>query len=149
MNRQRDWNNLSLSLSRTPHIGNNPLLTDSFWMKLFFHQLVTSKFTSKCINRRDKLFRITHSLAAFNRKNTILFNLVRSFFRAFLLPERSWIFQSNSRDDDDYLSPVWIVWPEKNRQISINVAQKWFHKKNEWLWHIYKNCLRMWEIWTD
>ena len=62
MNRQRDWNNLSLSLSRTPHIGNNPLLTDSFWMKLFFHQLVTSKFTSKCINRRDKLFRITHSL---------------------------------------------------------------------------------------
>ena len=143
MNRQRDWNNLSLSLSRTPHIGNNPLLTDSFWMKLFFHQLVTSKFTSKCINRRDKLFRITHSLTAFNRKNTILFNLVRSFFRAILLPERSWIFQSNSRDDDDYLSPVWIVWPEKNRQISINVAQKWFHKKNEWLWHIYKNLDRL------
>ena len=23
------------------------------------------------------------------------------------------------------------VWPEKNHQISIKVAQKWFHKKNE------------------
>ena len=103
MNRQRDWNNLSLSLSRTPHIGNNPLLTDSFWMKLFFHQLVTSKFTSKCINRRDKLFRITHSLTAFNRKNTILFNLVRSFFRAILLPERSWIFQSKNNGNVNVL----------------------------------------------
>ena len=41
------------------------------------------------------------------------------------------------------------VWPEKNRQMSKKVAQKWFHKKNEWLWHIYKNCLRMWEIWTN
>ena len=32
--------------------------------------------------------------------------------------------------------------PEKNNQMSLKVAQKWFHKKNEWLWHIYKNCLR-------
>ena len=23
------------------------------------------------------------------------------------------------------------VWPEKNRQMSIKVAQKWFHKKND------------------
>ena len=33
------------------------------------------------------------------------------------------------------------VWPDKNRQMSIKVAQKWFHKKNEWLRHLYKNCL--------
>ena len=38
---------------------------------------------------------------------------------------------------------------KKIAQISIKAGQKWFHKKNEWLWHIYKNCLRMWEIWTN
>ena len=41
------------------------------------------------------------------------------------------------------------VWPDKNRQMSIKVAQKWFHKKNEWFWHLYKNCLRMWKIWAN
>ena len=40
------------------------------------------------------------------------------------------------------------VWPEKNRQMSIKVAQKWFHKKNDRFWNLYKNCLRMWEIWA-
>ena len=25
---------------------------------------------------------------------------------------------------------VWAVWPDKNHQMSIKVAQKWFHKKN-------------------
>ena len=34
-------------------------------------------------------------------------------------------------------------WRAKNRQISIKVAIKWFHKKNEWCWHLYKNCLKM------
>ena len=28
-------------------------------------------------------------------------------------------------------------------QMSIKVAQKWFHEKNEWCWHQYTNCLRM------
>ena len=40
----------------------------------------------------------------------------------------------------DLLCPV---WPEKNCQISIKVAQKLFPQKNEWCWHLYKNCLRM------
>ena len=30
------------------------------------------------------------------------------------------------------------VWPEKNRQMSIEVAQKWFHKKKDRFWHPYK-----------
>ena len=34
------------------------------------------------------------------------------------------------------------VWPVKSRQMSIKVAQKWFHYKNERFWHIYKNCLK-------
>ena len=38
---------------------------------------------------------------------------------------------------------------KKNRQISIKVAQKWFHKKNYIFLHLYKNCLRMWEIWAN
>ena len=45
---------------------------------------------------------------------------------------------------------LWLmqsVWPEKNRQISIKVAQKFFHYKNECFWLIYKNCLTMRAIW--
>ena len=38
------------------------------------------------------------------------------------------------------------VWPDKNCQMSITTAQKWFHKKNEWFLHLYKNCLRMGKI---
>ena len=34
----------------------------------------------------------------------------------------------------------------KNRQMSIKVAQKGFHQKNDRFWHLYKICLRMWEI---
>ena len=34
------------------------------------------------------------------------------------------------------------VWPEKNCQMSINVAQKWSHLKDDWFWQLYKNCLR-------
>ena len=34
------------------------------------------------------------------------------------------------------------VWPEKNRQMSIKVSQKWFQKKNDRFWYLYKNCLR-------
>ena len=26
---------------------------------------------------------------------------------------------------------------------------KWFHYKNEWFWHLYKNCLRINEIWAN
>ena len=40
------------------------------------------------------------------------------------------------------------VWPDKNRQMSVKVAQKWFHWKNDRFWHLYKNCLRMWEFWA-
>ena len=40
----------------------------------------------------------------------------------------------------------WAVWPEKNRQISIKVTQKWFHWKNDRFW---LNCLRMWENWAN
>ena len=29
------------------------------------------------------------------------------------------------------------VWPEKNRQMSVKVAQKWVHWKNDRLWHLY------------
>ena len=36
------------------------------------------------------------------------------------------------------------VWPEKNRQTSIKVSQK-----NDRFWHLYKNCLRKWEIWAN
>ena len=41
------------------------------------------------------------------------------------------------------------VWPEKNRQMSIKVAQKWFHEKNDKFWHLYKNCLECGEIWAN
>ena len=41
------------------------------------------------------------------------------------------------------------MWPEKNRQMSIKGAQKWFHLKNEWFWHLYINFLGMWEIWAN
>ena len=34
------------------------------------------------------------------------------------------------------------------RKKSPNVAQKWFHEKYDSFWHLYKNCLRMWEIWA-
>ena len=41
----------------------------------------------------------------------------------------------------------WPVWPEKNRRMSIKVAQKWLCLKYDRFWHLCKNCLRMWEIW--
>ena len=41
------------------------------------------------------------------------------------------------------------VWPEKNCQMSIKVAQKRFHYKNNRFWYLYKNCLRMWKIWAN
>ena len=40
-----------------------------------------------------------------------------------------------------------INW--KNCQMSIKVAQKWFHKENNRFWHLYKNCLKMREIWAN
>ena len=35
----------------------------------------------------------------------------------------------------------------KNRQMSIKVAQK--SLENYRFWHLYKNCLSMWEIWAN
>ena len=35
------------------------------------------------------------------------------------------------------------VWPYKNRQMSIKVAQIWFHSKIEWSLFLYKNFLTM------
>ena len=37
----------------------------------------------------------------------------------------------------------------KNCQMSIKVAQKRFHLKNDRFWHLYKNCSRMLEIWPN
>ena len=37
----------------------------------------------------------------------------------------------------------------KNCQMSIKVPRKWFHEKNNRFWHLYKNCLRIWEIWSN
>ena len=45
--------------------------------------------------------------------------------------------------------PSLPVWPDKNRQMSAKVAQKWFHQKNYRFWYLYKNCLRMWENWAN
>ena len=41
------------------------------------------------------------------------------------------------------------VRPEKNRLMSIKLAQNWFYFKNDRFWLIYKNSLRMWEIWAN
>ena len=38
---------------------------------------------------------------------------------------------------------------QENRQMSIKVAQKLVHYKNDRVWHLYENCLRMWEIWEN
>ena len=37
---------------------------------------------------------------------------------------------------------LWPVWPVKSCQMSIKVAQKLFHWKNERFWFLYKNCLK-------
>ena len=37
----------------------------------------------------------------------------------------------------------------KNHQMSIKVCQKWFHYKNDISWQLYKNWLRMSEIWAN
>ena len=48
-----------------------------------------------------------------------------------------------------FLRERWSVRPEKNCQMSIEVAQKWFDQKNDRFWHLYKcgrfgqnNCCR-------
>ena len=38
---------------------------------------------------------------------------------------------------------------QKNCQMSIKSFQKWFHYKNYRFRQLYKNCLRMWEIWAN
>ena len=53
----------------------------------------------------------------------------------------------SSQTTSNYVSsPCHSVWPEKNRQISIKVVQKWFHYKNNRFWHLYKNCRRTWDF---
>ena len=42
-----------------------------------------------------------------------------------------------------------LVWPEKNRQMSIKLDQNWFYEKKDRFWHLSKNSLRMWEIWAN
>ena len=41
------------------------------------------------------------------------------------------------------------MWPAKSHQMYLKVAQKRFHYKNDRFVHLYKNCLRMWEIWIN
>ena len=56
-----------------------------------------------------------------------------------------------SSESREWTRPQWramISVTRKNRQMSIKVAQKWFHEKYDSFWHLYKNCLRMWEIWA-
>ena len=38
-------------------------------------------------------------------------------------------------------SGLQAVWPEKNRQMPIKVAQELFHLKNDGFWQLHKNCL--------
>ena len=48
-----------------------------------------------------------------------------------------------------HLRDSWTVWAEKNHQMSITLAQKWFHHKNDRFRLLYKISLRMWEIWAN
>ena len=62
-----------------------------------------------------------------------------------------------SKSSVSYVQTTWphnlfypsTVWPDKILQMSIKVAQKWFHYKNYRFWHLYKNWLRMGEIWEN
>ena len=59
---------------------------------------------------------------------------------------------TSSFKETPWTKKVWwwlSEWPEKNRQMSIKVAQNWFHYKNDRFWHLYNNSLRMWEIWAN
>ena len=63
-----------------------------------------------------------------------LFDLWNSFFVCF----------SNAKKLQIFLHFASVpVWPEKNCRMSIKVAQ------NDRFWNLYKNCLRMWEIWAN
>ena len=66
-----------------------------------------------------------------------------------------WLAKDDSSKSKYTLDNSWIaelhiqqlpVWPNKNRQMSIKVAQKWFHQKNDNFYTFTKNCQRMWEI---
>ena len=49
---------------------------------------------------------------------------------------------------EDRETRIKISVTRKNRQMSIKVAQKQFHSKNDRFWHLNKNCITMWEIWA-
>ena len=68
--------------------------------------------------------------------------------------QSSWI-QTSQAGSQPYCdtSPViadclWAVWPAKSRQMSIELPKNDFRKKLK-IWHLYKKCLRMWEIWAN
>ena len=41
------------------------------------------------------------------------------------------------------------TWSEKSHQMSKKVSPKWFDKKNDRFWHLFKNYLRLWDIWAN
>ena len=67
--------------------------------------------------------------------------------KAFRLIEIDVFAAAHSLGKKDYWPTS--VWPEKNRQMSLKVAQKWFHYKKDRLWHLCKNCFWMLEIWAN
>ena len=74
-----------------------------------------------------------------------------SVSNSFVLSKREsldWPIKNKTKlSSKDFISDA--VWPEENRKMSIKVDQKWFHYKNDIFWHLYKKCLRMWEIWAN
>ena len=47
---------------------------------------------------------------------------------------------TRSRSKENLSRKTRTVWPIKSRQMSIKVAQKWLHWKNERFWHLFINC---------
>ena len=115
-----------------------------FWRKCWKSRFPTKSTKNRQLTIWEHNFALKyHSFAILTR-----FRHQNQDFLDFLIlgkskfpPKKFYITNSRSKVDLP-LGPCysWPVWPDKNRQISIKIARKWFHSKNEWFCHLYKNA---------
>ena len=93
-----------------------------------YHQ----SFYHKLIDTNNFLSRIGENIEKWNENTKVKSFTWNSFCQNFPL-----------LDCKNDLRLELTVWPVNSHQMSIKVVQKWFHKKNEIFWHLYKNCQKM------
>ena len=107
-------------------------LFNDFLNLLAGQRLLSRKFVLDLVVQTINLSCVHASIAIYNCPLSVSWSSV------------NWYFTINWNGGPYTILLTWhAVWPEKNRQMSIKVAQKRFQYKDDRFWHICKKCLRM------